>query len=55
MTDLILQGNIIDLNNFKADILSDAIEDSWLGFEDTRDVKRELSNTKDFSNENCTK
>ena len=32
-------GKIIDLNNCKTDILADAIEESRIYFEDTRDVK----------------
>ena len=43
VTDLTLQGKIIDLDYFKTDILADAIEESTLDFEDTRDGKRELS------------
>ena len=51
MTDLTLRGKIIDLNNFKTDILADAIEESWLDFEDTRDGKGELRKPKEFSPE----
>ena len=36
VTYLMLQGKIIDINNFRTDILSDAIEESRLDFEDTR-------------------
>ena len=39
VTDLMLRGKIIDLNHFETDILADAIEESWLDFEDTRYVK----------------
>ena len=39
VTDLTLRGKIIDLNNFKADILADAIEESQLYLEDTIDGK----------------
>ena len=46
MTNLTLQGKNIDLNNFKSDFLSNMIEDSQLGFEDTRDGNRDLSNSK---------
>ena len=49
VTDLTLRGKIIDLNNFKNDILSDDIEDSWIDFEDTRDGKGYLSKTKELS------
>ena len=49
MPDLTLRGKIIDLNNFKNDILSDDIEDSWIDFEDTRDGKGYLSKTKELS------
>ena len=45
---LTLQGKIIDLNNFKTDILDDATEESRLDFEDTRDGKGDLSNPKYF-------
>ena len=37
VTDFTLQGKSIDLNNFKTDILADAIEESCLDFEDTKD------------------
>ena len=43
------QGKIIDLNNFKTDILADAIEDSRLYFEDTRDRKGEMIIPKELS------
>ena len=46
VTDLTLRGNIIDLNNFKTDIIADAIEESWIDFEDTREGKWELSKPK---------
>ena len=49
-----LRGKIIDTNNFKTDIISDAIEDYQIGFEDTRDGKGELSNTKELSHEKWT-
>ena len=39
VTYLMLQVKNIDLNSFKSDVLSDAIEESRLDFEDTRDVK----------------
>ena len=48
MTDLTLQGKIIDLNKSKTDILADAIEESRLDFEDTRDGKGELIKPKEF-------
>ena len=51
MTDLTLRGNIINLNNFKTDILADAIEESRIDFEDTRDGKGDLSKPKEFSHE----
>ena len=35
VTDLTLQGKNIYLNNFKCDVMSDAIEESRLDFEDT--------------------
>ena len=54
VTDLTLRGKIIDLNNFKTGILADAIEESRLDFEDTRDGKGELSKTKQFTHENWT-
>ena len=49
VTDLMLRGKIIDLNNFKIDILSDAIDDSRLDYEETRYGKGELSNSKELS------
>ena len=51
VTDLTLRGKIIDLNNFKTDILSDGIEESWIDFEDTRDGKGGLSKPKGSSHE----
>ena len=54
VTDLTLQGKIIDLNKFKTDILSGAIEESWVDFEYTRDVKDNLSNPKELSHEKWT-
>ena len=51
MIDLTLWGKIIDLNNFKYDILANAIEESRIDFEDTRDVKGEMSKPKEFSHE----
>ena len=51
VTDLTLQGKIINLNNFKADIIADDIEESRLDFEDTRYGKGEVSKPKDFSSE----
>ena len=44
-----LWGKIIDINNFMTDIIDNAIEDSRLDFEDTRDGKGELSKPKDSS------
>ena len=52
--DLTLWGKIIDLNNFKTDILDNAIEESRLDFEDTRDGKGDLRKPKDFSHEKWT-
>ena len=46
-----LRGNIININNFKTDIIADAIEESQIDFEDTRDVKGELIKPKEFSHE----
>ena len=54
MIDLTLQGKIINLNNFKTDIIADAIEESRIDFEDTRDIKGELRKTKEFSHEKWT-
>ena len=54
MTYLTLQGKIIYLNNFKTDILADAIEESRLYFEDTRNGKGEMSKPKEFSHEKWT-
>ena len=52
MTDLTLRGKIIDLNNFKTDILADDIDESRLDFEDTIDEKGDLIKPKYFSHEN---
>ena len=41
-----LQGESIGLNEFKSDILSDAIEESNIDFEDTRGGKGDLINPK---------
>ena len=49
-----LRGKIIDLNNFKTDIFADAIEDFWIDFEYTIDVKGGLINPKYFSHEKWT-
>ena len=38
----------IDLNNFRSDIISDAIEEYRLDFKNTRYGKWELINPKDF-------
>ena len=46
-----LQGKIINLNNFKTYILADAIDESWLDFEDTRYGKGELRKPKELSHE----
>ena len=53
VTDLTLRVKNIDLNNLKSDILSDAIEEYRLNFEDTEDGNGELSNPKYFSHEKC--
>ena len=52
--DLTLWVDIINLNNFKNDILADAIEESQLDFEDKRDGKGELRKPKEFSHEKWT-
>ena len=54
VTDFTLRGNIIDLNNFKNDIIDDAIEQYRLDFEDTRDVKGYLNKPKELSHEKWT-
>ena len=54
MTNLTLQGIIIDINNFKTGFLADAIEESRLDFEGTRDGKGGLIKPKDFSHEKWT-
>ena len=51
MKELMLRGKNIDLNHFKNDVLSDAIEEYQVYFEDTRGGKGELSKTKQFSHE----
>ena len=45
-----LRGKIIDINNFKTDILAGFVEESQITFEETRDVKGQLSNPKELSN-----
>ena len=54
VTDLTLRDEIIDLNNFKTDIISGTIEESRIDFEDTIYVKEGLSKSKELSNENWT-
>ena len=54
MTDLTLRGKIIDLNNFKTGIISDAIDEFRIDFEYKRYGKGELSNPKEFSHEKWT-
>ena len=54
VTDLTLQGKIIDLNNINNDIIYDDIEEYRLDFEDTSYGKGETSKPKEFSNENWT-
>ena len=49
VADLNLRSRNVDLTNFKSAVLSDAIKESWLDFEDTIDSKGELSNLKYFS------
>ena len=49
VTYLTLRGKIIDLNNFKTDIIADTIEESRIYFEDTRDGTWELIKPKEFS------
>ena len=49
-----LKDKIIDINNFKTDIIDDDIGESRIYFEDTRDVKRELRKPKELSCENRT-
>ena len=44
-----LCGKIIDLNNFKTDIIDDAIEEYRIDFEDTRYGKGDMSKPKEFS------
>ena len=48
VTDVMLQNKNIDLNHFKSDVMSGAIEDSRLNFEDYRYGKGDLVNTKAF-------
>ena len=55
MADFTFQDKIIDLNNFKTDILADVIEDSRLDFEDKRYGKGELSKPKELSHEKWNK
>ena len=54
MTDLTLRDKIIDLNKFKTGILSDAIEESRIDFEYTRDGKGVMSKPKELSREKWT-
>ena len=54
VTDLTLRVKIININSFKTDIVSGDIEESWIYYEDTRDVKGGISKTKEFSHEKWT-
>ena len=54
VTDLTLRGKITDINNFKTDIISDAIEEQRLYFEDKRYGKGDLRKTKELSHEKWT-
>ena len=49
--NLTLRGKVIDLNNFKADIIADAIDKSRIYFEYTRDGKGDPIKPKEFSHE----
>ena len=49
VTYLTLRGKIIDLNNFKTDIIADAIGESRFDSEETRDGKGDLSKPKELS------
>ena len=46
-----LRGKIVDINNFKTDILDDSIEESHIYFEYTMDGKGGLRNPREFSHE----
>ena len=48
MTYLTLRSKIIDLNNFKTDIIADVIQESRIYFEDTRDEKGGDEQTQTF-------
>ena len=54
VTDLTLQGKPIELNHFKSDIMSGAIEESRLNYEDTRDRKGELDKPKELAHDKWT-
>ena len=41
-----LRDKNMDLNYFKSDVLFDAVEDYSLYFQDTRDIKGDISKTK---------
>ena len=45
-TDVTLRSKIINVNNFKTDIIADAVEDYWIDFEDIRYGKGETSKPK---------
>ena len=49
MKDLTLQVKTNNLNNFKTDTIADAIDESQIYFEDTRDGKMVLIKIKEFS------
>ena len=51
VTDLTPRNENIDPDNFKSSVLSDAIEDCRLDFDDTRYGKGYLGKTKEFSHE----
>ena len=51
---MILRGKITGLNNFKTDISDDAIDESRLDFDDTRDGKGELKKPNKLLHEKWT-
>ena len=49
---LTLQVTNIDLNQFNSDVLSDAIKESWIHFEDIRNGKGGMSKPNSFHTKN---
>ena len=55
MKDLTLQGEPIELDNYKSNILSVAIGESRIYYKDNRSVKGELDKPKHFYRDKCNR